>query len=1705
MTDKITDYNKFSSAEPVEQTTPDGRKVLAYSAETIISKWKIGFIPFPTFANALAINVKGLVSEEEFTKCPEAQHKELRYIYLHPDFWTIEKIRKESWRFEGVRTLLGKTYLRDDTGKITSKPYRLFGGDVDSEIAFNKCQSLLETDLLHNTSVTKTHKTTNAGKQIGYHPYWLEEYTEDSDFVPITQSDCKSDDCNFEVMVGFQYLQILGQHRNHPEFQYTNVGCIDLREERIMIRNGLYDILISDVWKELLLDYSKIQQRRKQQHKSKDPFFGHTSSIPTDHTSQQDDVIYTTLTEQQIDLVTMWAGKFYGSNGHFYYFMRSFIGTLVHDYISEDSTFQIIDNICADNGDLNQKNKWYGLAKDAYQDIINGSNVEGAPTLVKQIQRNLNYTDESLATKQVETLRSVWRGKRYTDPPKQATPTTPNNLFSELNASIEGKDFVKYAMEITKRYVRQDPALVSQVTYTGLSAYTDDPLNLAILAPTSEGKTYAALKTLAIFPNKDVLKIGTMTPKVIVRSKGILVDADNNPIQHFVDELKKNIRICRKAKNVIGEEAYKVQLRERYENARYLIDLRNLIFVFLEPPHPDTWAVMKPILSHDDYYIEHPYVYSDDEGFTVKKMVTMGWPACIFCSAKNESGWEQWPEIVSRCMVTSPNMITEKYHESNILIAQKKGLPQFMQQKLIASNKEVELAKKSILHIKMQIQEASKNKPPVWIPYGEILAEMLPDKKGTDVRATQRMLSLAGMIPLTKIQLRVGSQMHDEHLVVATLEDLEEALEITQNQSGMPLFKMKVFKEIFLECFANKEKIGKVDEDGDGKKESRIAVTIDNLTSHYRLKYGKPIASKHMREYFIPEWLANNLVDEIDSNIDKRKKIYYPLVDEKNTPDQAIMASNQVYFLQDFAIKMPKDHPGLPKNWLKYEIMTLFRISEKDTQISFADYNGNSIVENDFINSYERQGRKRLNQFVSGNQGSNGGAKNEDTPDQAYLGVSAYFPKITVKQRAKYPHICALWDLAAKYPEAEVICERSGDQILVVQPTQPFQQAHDKDPESLIQRQPAEISFSQFPQTLTNSVPELKAPGYFDCEWYREDRKENVDLKRAGQIYAFCLADATGETMSLHVNDYPNRKEFMLEILNTVEKFTTLIGFSIFGDYKFKTDLDHIKSNCKEAGIPERHSDITTRMKFIDLQRVFGHRNVRTFLEKGSKVKYDGADLKVSLDDVARSYIGEGKPEGIDGKTVEHKPPEEQLRYCLNDAILCHKLLSKNDFELIQVIERISQDIKLEFFKTINGGYTSTWAEPKLESLSCPTASPHLQKFMDDNTIVEGSKKKFIYVGGNVLKPKAGIYPDAVEIDVNSMYPTMCIEHNISPDTVMCLHPECKRDNLIPIQVMEIINNHLIEHGQKPRPWHYWICQKKTGVLTTAMKDYFDKKVEYKKSGDKLNEKETKIMMNSLYGSFGSPHFKFRDLRVAELITGFGNWTHRQLVTFGGDGVLYGDTDSLHLKKENKKIIEYAKNKLGVKLEAKRWKPLFLTNNAKTHMGINEEGEVVCVGITGRKSNYPVYFKQVSEKLISKEFLEPFVNNQNAALKKVLEYVRLAFKGLAELNPSELSCKQLWVNNLWEYKNKNAIQKQVYKEILEDCHFDENLAKQKAQGNQIWKFWKVKAKERSITIHPERYQIDMGKYRKELFKAILPQLQSFGLDIVDLKREIGVK
>jgi hypothetical protein len=566
----------------------------------------------------------------------------------------------------------------------------------------------------------------------------------------------------------------------------------------------------------------------------------------------------------------------------------------------------------------------------------------------------------------------------------------------ELKSKIWNLDFADLVIRTAKKTVKREDSLIRQIFYTGLSAYSNNPLSIGIKAPTSEGKTYAVKEVIMkFFPKKDVWIIGSMSPKVIVRQKGKLVDGTTNqPLDARIREIKKQIS---SSKNIETKDDLKEQLQQLLEDAKILIDLSNTIFVFLEPPHPQTWEILKAILSHDSWEIEHPFVDKTEyAGTQVKRTVTSGWPVCIFSSAKDESKWEIWPEIQSRVLITSPNMSFEKYVESNFLTAQTMSLPYDIQQKVIVSDEEIELAKKCVLYIKQQILQLSrcedeerkkkynvdilsrKKSNPVWIPYGTILGEVFPAEKGPDMRIFQRLSSLLNIIPLAKVDSRQKLIYGNEELVIANLEDLGEVLHITQNISGIPEYKIKFYREVFLPLFRSKNKR----EEKNGKEEKIVAVTTKELADYYKEKTGKVIGTDNLRKTILVELINNDYIGEMKSELDSRQFIYYPLIEfddsqieinpttiVKNEKITKISNLNSLdNYLHISPIKIPKYCKNIPNNWLIYEILGFarYRIEIDNFVGPLADYlnthekfqlldiGGNKLKVNDFIKEYEK-------------------------------------------------------------------------------------------------------------------------------------------------------------------------------------------------------------------------------------------------------------------------------------------------------------------------------------------------------------------------------------------------------------------------------------------------------------------------------------------------------------------------------------------------------------------------------------------------------------------------------------------------------------------------------------------------------------------------------------------------------------------------------
>jgi hypothetical protein len=387
--------------------------------------------------------------------------------------------------------------------------------------------------------------------------------------------------------------------------------------------------------------------------------------------------------------------------------------------------------------------------------------------------------------------------KRYVAPP--AHPDI---------AEQYGNNYFEFLVDCSKKTVKEESALIRQVDYTLLSPYGNDPINLGVIAPTSSGKTYVIMECVNFTPKgKEVRVVGTMTPKVLVREQGLLVDKNGKPIGKEVNRLRNEIAKARSKKNFDAVSDLQDELAFLVEDSAYILDLSGKTLIFLEPPHPELWNLLKPILSHDAWEIEHPFVDNIGHGLEVKRVITHGWPACIFCSAKDESKWEIWPEIESRFMMASPNMVKVKYQAGNKLIAQKKGLPHGVKQQIIISDTDKELGKQAFLYLKHQIQQyTSTTDSPVWIPFGERIAEVLPSDRGQDNRAASRFFTILNMVALSKAHLRSKLLFDDEELVIATLEDLQETLHVMQNSSGMPPHKLKFYQQYIVPLYNAQKK-----------------------------------------------------------------------------------------------------------------------------------------------------------------------------------------------------------------------------------------------------------------------------------------------------------------------------------------------------------------------------------------------------------------------------------------------------------------------------------------------------------------------------------------------------------------------------------------------------------------------------------------------------------------------------------------------------------------------------------------------------------------------------------------------------------------------------------------------------------------------------------------------------------------------------------
>jgi DNA polymerase elongation subunit (family B) len=339
--------------------------------------------------------------------------------------------------------------------------------------------------------------------------------------------------------------------------------------------------------------------------------------------------------------------------------------------------------------------------------------------------------------------------------------------------------------------------------------------------------------------------------------------------------------------------------------------------------------------------------------------------------------------------------------------------------------------------------------------------------------------------------------------------------------------------------------------------------------------------------------------------------------------------------------------------------------------------------------------------------------------------------------------------------------------------------------------------------------------------------------------------------------------------------------------------------------------------------------------------RFSGKSLpNFRLDTVGKEELKVGKVE-FDGSidNLKRTDIKKFIEYNLHDVVLVKGLNDHLQFiELAMSICHVCHVGYEEFSvpsKFLEGALLTYLRRKKLVA---PNKQPKkdfeemaFDNFDDDD---EGGmlKDDVGFVGAYVKDPIPGRYDWVCSADINSLYPSVIMSLNISPETKLGVIKDWVPEKLVKksedkIVVFEEEHTYaefaaIMEENKLSVSANGVIYdQNKIGCIPDILKKWFAERVEFKNKmkacddkGDKpgyvfwkRRQQVQKILLNSLYGVLGLSIFRFYDLDNAAAVTLTGqeiiktsakfvnNKFNKRLGTKDKDYVIYIDTDSLYL------------------------------------------------------------------------------------------------------------------------------------------------------------------------------------------------------------------
>ncbi len=486
-----------------------------------------------------------------------------------------------------------------------------------------------------------------------------------------------------------------------------------------------------------------------------------------------------------------------------------------------------------------------------------------------------------------------------------------------------------------------------------------------------------------------------------------------------------------------------------------------------------------------------------------------------------------------------------------------------------------------------------------------------------------------------------------------------------------------------------------------------------------------------------------------------------------------------------------------------------------------------------------------------------------------------------------------------------------------------------------------------------------------------------------------------GQEAAKGVTVVENEAEMIREFVAAVEAYgpEVIVGYNSDG-----FDWPYLRRRAEKLKVPLKING--SPLQFVrkgrdNAVRIEGLVNIDLYIFIRNMLSQYMQSESLTLNAVAEEFLGKEKVQIGGAMGIEeawHGDIEKLYRYSLQDSKLTYLLA----LEILPILYGLAKIVGQTIFDAarMSSGQMVEWLLIR-KAFGEKMLVPNRPKYEE-----AAERRAVRFEGAFVKEPIKGLHKPIAVCDFRSLYPTIIIAHNISPDTINCGHRGCRKNRA---------------------PTGVWFCTDKEGFIPKTIRSIFEERMALKARMKELKKgtvewkvaytRQTalKLLLNSFYGYMGYSNARWYDIEAARATAAWGRDYITRIMrdaAMHGFTVVYGDTDSVMLTSDSseferdvrkflKEINAKLPDPMRLELEGIFRSGVFVTK--KRYALMRKDGSLVVKGLERVRRDWSGLARKSQEEVIrlvlqgkvgeAKEFIKGLVKKLRAKEVPIEELV----------------------------------------------------------------------------------------------------------------------